>query len=675
MSFLARTTSLPARPLLWGLAVALPLVGAQPAHGQRISDIDPKDQAARHIDERAETYARTAQAIWDLAEVGYQEHESSGLLQGLLSESGFRVEAGVAGMPTAFVAEWGSGEPVIALMGEFDALPGINQDRVPERLEVEGKAAGHACGHHMFGTGSVAAALAVQEWLQATGQPGTVRMYGTPAEEGGAGKVYMVRAGLFDDVDAMLHWHPSSQNNASPGTSLANKSAKFRFSGVSAHAAGAPERGRSALDGVEAMNHMVNLMREHVPQETRIHYVITQGGHAPNVIPDFAEVFYYVRNPDSENVKEIFERVAKAAEGAALGTGTTMEYEVIHGIYSLLPNEALAQVMHRNLSRVGGITYTDDERAFAEAIQTSFPAGAPPLASAAEVAEYRMSSMPASTDVGDVSTVVPTAGLSSATWVPGILSRHILPEEAIVDPTCTYGLPRGVVAASAFDMVSHAIEAYTARQYTRRPAVDSPAARVAIQGANPWSDMCCREALNIAGRYLVRSVTDASDREARDRMSWGATLAGIGFGNCGTHAPHAMGYPVASLSSGFTADGYPPEKPMVPHGYSVIVNSPSVFRFTAEASPERHLDAATLLGGETRGAAPEDAGEAVAGALIALMKATEMPNGIGGLGYGETDVADLAHHCRHQRRALNNAPRDIDDAALAGLYAGALSYW
>ncbi|MCG8669494.1 MAG: iron-containing alcohol dehydrogenase, partial [Pseudomonadales bacterium] len=189
-----------------------------------------------------------------------------------------------------------------------------------------------------------------------------------------------------------------------------------------------------------------------------------------------------------------------------------------------------------------------------------------------------------------------------------ILSRFIMPDEAIVDPTCTYSLPREVAAASAFDLVSHAIEGYTARPFCQRPKAAGALTRVPIQGANPWSDLFCREALGLAARYLVRSVTDASDEEARDGMSWGATLAGIGFGNCGTHAPHAMGYPVSSLNRSFPPEAYPSDKPMVPHGYSVIVNSPSVFRFTAHASPERHLDAAGRLGAETRGAAPEDAG-------------------------------------------------------------------
>jgi aminobenzoyl-glutamate utilization protein B len=384
---------------------------------------DPGASAVASIDARADHYARVARQIWDLAEVGYQEKESSSLLQRELAAAGFAVEAGVAGMPTAFVANFGSGKPVIGILAEFDALPGITQGDVPERMPIDHKAAGHACGHHLFGTGSVAAAIAVKEWLEATGRPGTIRLYGTPAEEGGAGKVYMVREGLFRDVDAVLHWHASDRNDASPGASLANKSAKFRFRGVSAHAAAAPERGRSALDGVEAMNHMVNLMREHVPEDTRIHYVITSGGSAPNVIPDFAEVFYYVRHPDPRQVQELFERVVKAAEGAATGTGTTVDYEVIHGIYAILPNETLARVMDRHLRAVGGVTYTADERAFAEKLRESLPADAPPIDAAGSIATFEIKEAGGSTDVADVSWVVPTTGLRAATWVPGTASH------------------------------------------------------------------------------------------------------------------------------------------------------------------------------------------------------------------------------------------------------------
>jgi aminobenzoyl-glutamate utilization protein B len=231
----------------------------------------------------------------------------------------------------------------------------------------------------------------------------------------------MVRAGLFDDVDAVLHWHPGDHNSTGVSSSLANKSAKFRFHGVSAHAAAAPERARSALDGVEAMDDMVNLMREHVPQETRIHYVITAGGSAPNVTPDFAEVFYYVRHPDPEMVVALFERVVQAAEGAALGTGTTMDYEVIHGLHALLPNEVLARAVYANLQAVGGVEYDAAEREFAESIRATLADDAPALETAALVMPFEQprGSGAGSTDVGDVSWVVPTAGMRAATWVPG----------------------------------------------------------------------------------------------------------------------------------------------------------------------------------------------------------------------------------------------------------------
>ncbi len=400
------------RRLLAGAFVAvfpLPLVAAA------------QDAQIAGIEARRDHYAGVARQIWEWAEVGYQEEQSSELLKAELDAAGFSVESGVAGMPTAFVASYGSGGPIIGILAEYDALPGISQDAVPERAPIIEGGAGHACGHHLFGAGSVAAAIAVKEWLDESGHAGTIRLYGTPAEEGGAGKVYMVRDGLFDDVDVALHWHPGSQNSARAGRSLANKSAKFRFSGYSAHAAGAPERGRSALDGVEAMNHMVNLLREHVPQETRIHYVITHGGFAPNVVPDFAEVYYYVRHPNAPTVLELFERVARAAEGAALGTGTEMEYEVIHGLYDLVPNVALGQVMDANLRKVGGVEYTEAERAFARQIQATFEGGSSrPLGSEEEIEEFGVEGVGGgSTDVGDISWVVPTTGLSTATWVPG----------------------------------------------------------------------------------------------------------------------------------------------------------------------------------------------------------------------------------------------------------------
>lgn len=420
------------------------------------------------LDAQYEKYSGIAQQIWNYAELGYQEEQSSILLQKTLSDAGFSVESKVANIPTAFVASYGSGEPVVALLAEFDALPGLSQTAAPQReIKEEGKG-GHACGHHLFGTGSVAAAIAVKAWMEKTNTTGTVRLYGTPAEEGGAGKVYMVRAGLFDDVDVVLHWHPGSENSANARSSLSNKSAKFRFYGNAAHAAAAPEKGRSALDGVEAMDMMVNMMREHVPSESRIHYVITRGGEAPNIVPEFAEVFYYVRHPEMQTVRDLFERVVKAAEGAALGTGTRMEYEVIHGAYNLLPNETLSETMYENLEAVGGVRYDAEEKAFAEQIRTTYDASEAPLASANEVQPYTVSTQGTggSTDVGDVSWAAPTAGMSAATWVPGTYAHSW---QAVAAGGTSIGAKGMMVAAktlslTALDVFKHPALAEEARK-------------------------------------------------------------------------------------------------------------------------------------------------------------------------------------------------------------------
>lgn len=373
----------------------------------------------RFVSGRYAQTERIARTLWEYAEVGYQETKSSALLQDTLEAEGFTVNAGVAGIPTAFVASYGDTGPVIAILAEFDALPGINQAAVPNRSPIPGKAAGHACGHNLFAAGSIGAAIAVKHWLDESGEPGIVRVYGTPAEEGGSGKVYMVREGLFDDVDIALHWHAADQNSAAAQTTLANRSAKFRFRGISAHAAGAPDKARSALDGVEAFNHMINMMREHVPQETRIHYVITAGGLAPNVVPDFAEVFYYVRHPEATMVSEIWERLEQAARGAALGTGTEVDWEIIHGNHSLLVNETLARMMDQKLRQVGGVEYSAEERAFAEEIYATLNGPDKALGSATEIQPFDISLGYGSTDVGDVSIAVPTVGMTTATWVPG----------------------------------------------------------------------------------------------------------------------------------------------------------------------------------------------------------------------------------------------------------------
>jgi aminobenzoyl-glutamate utilization protein B len=381
-------------------------------------DADKKKVLAR-IQQQESHYSAIAQKIWNFAEVGYKEKQSSALLQETLKQAGFTIESGVAGIPTAFVATYGQGKPVIGIMAEYDALPGLSQDSIPTKRSLGG-ASGHACGHHLFGTGSSAAAIAIKEWLKETGGKGTIKLYGCPAEEGGSGKVYMVREGLFNDADVMLHWHPSDANSVGVGSSLANKTGKFRFYGLSSHAAASPERGRSALDAVEAMDFMANMMREHVPSSTRIHYVITNGGKAPNIVPDYAEVYYYVRSPKRDIVTDVWNRLEKAAEGAALGTGTRYELEVIGGVYEILPNDNLASVMNSNLTTVGGYTLNPTELAFAKQIQQTPGMLPTDLASTSSVVPGRPDpSGGGSTDVGDVSWVVPTIGLGTATWVPG----------------------------------------------------------------------------------------------------------------------------------------------------------------------------------------------------------------------------------------------------------------
>ncbi len=391
-----------------------------PCLSQKISK--EKQSAISSIEDKKDSYKKTAMEIWNHAEIGYKEFKSCQLLQDLLQSEGFTVEEGVANLPTGFIGSYGNGGPVVAILAEFDALPGVSQEAVPYRKERgDGVNAGHACGHHLFGTGGVAAAIAVKNWLDQSGKNGTIRVYGTPAEEGGSGKVYMARAGLFDDVDVAMYWHAGSSNEVRGTSNLAIASVKFRFSGISTHAAGAPERGRSALDGVESMNYMMNLMREHVPAESRIHYVITKGGEAPNVVPAFAEVYYFIRHPQMQVVKDILARAIKAAEGAAMGTGTTMEYEMTGGSFNVMPNIVLAEVMQKNLELVGGVDYSDEEKEFAKELMTTYKSDGLMPEMSSEVTPLKVNAPPrnSSTDSGDVSWIVPLVSMRSATWPPG----------------------------------------------------------------------------------------------------------------------------------------------------------------------------------------------------------------------------------------------------------------
>ncbi|PJE46855.1 MAG: amidohydrolase [Sediminibacterium sp.] len=380
-----------------------------------------KESTLKFLDASYLKDKQTALQIWDYAELGYKETKSAALHVQNLKDAGFTVETGVAGIPTAFVATYGSGSPVIGILAEYDALPGLAQEAIAEKKSIEGKVGGHGCGHHLFGTASVSAGIAIKKLIEEKKISGTIKVYGCPAEEGGSGKVYMVREGLFNNVDAVIHWHPDDENKVYMTSFIANKSAKFKFYGISSHAAMSPENGRSSLDAVEAMNNMANMMREHIPQETRIHYVITNGGKAPNVVPDYAEVYYYIRHPKREVTVDVFDRITKAAEGAALGTGTTMQYEIVGGTHDLLINKTLASLMQENLEKVGGVVYTEEEKVFGKKLQASFFNKAPAIeeASTIQPLQKETNAGGGSSDVSDVSYVVPTVGLEAATWIPG----------------------------------------------------------------------------------------------------------------------------------------------------------------------------------------------------------------------------------------------------------------
>lgn len=431
-------------------------------------------QAQLDIQQKYDQYKKIALQIWDYSEVSFKESKSSSLLQKTLLDEGFKVDSGVAGMPTAFIASYGSGKPVIGILAEFDALPGLSQTINPERKIIEGKQAGHGCGHHLFGTASVAAAIEIKHLMAENKFKGTIQLFGTPAEEDGSGKVYMARDGLLKDVDVMLEWHPGASNAVHYGSTLAIVSAKFRFHGLSAHAAAAPDKGRSALDGVESFDYMANMMREHIPQDARVHYVITKGGKAPNVVPDFAEVYYFIRHNNKDMVQQIFSRLIEAAKGAAMGTGTTMDYEITDGEYEILPNKTLSLLMHQNLKKVGGVNYTEEEIAFAKKIQSSFTYVFPPIAMAATVDTFndKLQLGMASSDVGDVSWNVPTVGLSTATWVPGTPAHSW---QAVACGGTDIGIKGMMVAAKTLSLT--AIDLFTQPAIIEKATIEFKKAR------------------------------------------------------------------------------------------------------------------------------------------------------------------------------------------------------
>src|SRR5215467_7457912 len=418
-SFLSLFLPSKVRALLWLAATSV--LFADPAAAQ--SPASAHAQLVELVGKDAAQWQEVSKQIWDFAELGYHEAKSSGLLQKQLQEAGFKVQAGLANEPTAFIASYGEGKPVIAILGEFDALPGLSQRTVATRDPVKPDAPGHGCGHNLLGAGSAMATVALRQYMEAHHVAGTLRYYGTPAEEGGSGKVYMVRDGAFKDVDVVLHWHPGDRNAVGNGGELAMVSAKFTFHGIAAHAAMAPARGRSALDAVMLMGNGLEFMREHVPSHTRIHYIISKGGVAPNIVPDLAQMDLVARSPFNTTLKDVWAWVQNIAKGATLMTGTTLEVSGIGSYANIVPNDSLAAAAQKNLAEVGGYKMNADEEKFALELQKTFKLETvPSLDTTNEIEPLRKfdpNEPAASTDVGDVSWNVPTIGFSTATFVPG----------------------------------------------------------------------------------------------------------------------------------------------------------------------------------------------------------------------------------------------------------------
>jgi len=325
------------------------------------------------LEENQETFTEMADQIWTTPEVAWHEFKSSRLQADYLEKEGFTITWDVGGLNTAFMAEWGQGQPILGFIGEYDALPGLSQKKQPTQEALEEGGDGHGCGHNLLGTGAVASAVAVQKWLLSTGKQGTVRYYGCPAEEKGSGKVFMARAGAFDDLDAALNFHPAYINMADKGSAVGVNAIHYRFYGRTAHAGMAPDKGRSALDAVELMNVGVNYLREHVKDDVRIHYIITEGGKAPNIVPDEAEVYYYIRAATPDYLAEVVKRVEKVAKGAAMMTETRVEIRFEEGCSPVLNNHYLSDLQYQAMQLIGPIEFTQEEIDYAQQINDAFP--------------------------------------------------------------------------------------------------------------------------------------------------------------------------------------------------------------------------------------------------------------------------------------------------------------
>jgi aminobenzoyl-glutamate utilization protein B len=412
-------------PRLIGCVVALGFLCSSRSISAEEHELgDAQKTAIAEVEQRADELKQVNKAIWEFAEVGLEERRSSELLVGKLEGAGFEVKTGVSGMPTAFVASYGSGKPVIGILAEYDALPGLSQKVAPERQPVAEGEAGHACGHSGLGTGALGAALAVKAAMEKHDLKGTIRLYGTPAEETLIGKVYMTLDGQFDDLDVCLHWHPGDENGAWSGSSKALVSAKFTFRGTPAHASVSPEAGRSALDAVELMNIGANYLREHLKEDARIHYVIVDGGGQPNVVPPTATVWYFMRADSHQDVEYNFRWLQDIAAGAAKMTRTEFTLQIDTDCHEIIPNGPLSELVTRNLNAIGPPEFSDEENLFARRLQAPLVKEFGrdfPEAIATAVLPYPRAGDEGrgSTDVGDISWRVPTGGLRTACFASG----------------------------------------------------------------------------------------------------------------------------------------------------------------------------------------------------------------------------------------------------------------
>ncbi|MDE2819293.1 MAG: amidohydrolase [Chloroflexota bacterium] len=403
--------------------------------------MDAKGLILDRINQQDEELCYIAKEIWDHPQIALEESFASQLLAEKLAGEGFEITWGAGGMPTAFIAEWGEGAPLIGFLGEYDALPGLSQELSSEKSPINPGGPGHGCGHNLFGTACMGSVMALKSALRQSGIKGRIRFYGCPAEETLVGKTFMARDGVFDDLDAAISWHPGDSNITWNGSSLAMNSFRVNFHGVAAHAGGSPWLGRSALDGVMLMDAGVNYMREHVPPESRIHSVVTSGGQAPNVVPAFAQVWYFVRAPHREQVEEMYRWMGDIAQGAALMSGARHEIEFLTGCYEILPNDVMSDLLYEKMAEIDDMRFSDQEREFAKALQASFPDGSvkrgfdwAQISSSARLDPADIDDplwervlphsptpplLGGSTEVADVSWITPTGQITTTCWPLG----------------------------------------------------------------------------------------------------------------------------------------------------------------------------------------------------------------------------------------------------------------